>query len=229
MSRLIRLIDKSPVYAWKWYRSKRHTEDLMASMDWQGFEELKKYKHQTGHPHYKKYFNMPYWLRKNMQRVLILRLNRTQKRLKILDIGAGFGYFPYAAMFFGHEVVALDIPGDTLFGKACAFMEIPKVHFTIEAKQPLPEDMDGPFDLITAFQVCFNNHYADWPWGAEEWDYFLAHLFDKHLKPGGQVYLELNYHQKVQDWLPADAKKLFREKYKAQFTGFSRVKITKPL
>lgn len=228
MSFITRLLDKSPTYMLQWVVAKRHTKDLMASMDMEGFEKLKVFKNDTGHPHYKKYFNVDYWLRKNMQRVLHLRLNKSQNRLKILDLGAGFGYFPFAAAFFGHDVVGLDLPGDKLFDEACKFLEVDRRHHKIQKNKPLPNNLGNKFDLITAFQVCFNDHYEDKPWGADEWKYFIDHVFEKHLNPGGKIYLELNFHHKLQSWLPDDAKALFNEKYSAKFTGSSRVTITKP-
>ncbi len=228
MSFIARLLDKSPSYMWQWIIAKRHTEDLMASMDIKSFDELKSFKNETLHPHYKKYFNTPYWLRKNMQRVLHLHLNKSQKKLKILDLGAGFGYFPFACEFFGHKVVGLDLPGDRLFDEACKCLDIERHHHTIQKCRPLPDNLGGPFDLITAFQICFNDHYQEKPWDVEGWEYFIDHLLEKHLNPRGRIYLELNFHHALQTWLPNDVKSLFKDKYNAKISGSSRVTITKP-
>ena len=198
----------------------------MASMDMDGFERLKKFKNNTGHPHYKKYFNMNYWLRKNMQRALFLGVNRTQKRMKILDIGAGFGYFPFVSSFFGHDVVGVDLPGDQLFEEAARFLEVERKHHEIKAMEKLP-DLGGKFDMITAFQVCFNDHYEDKPWGMAEWTFFLDDVLDNQLNPGGKLYMEFNFHHTIGGWLPEEVKTLFKDKYKARFDGLSRVTITK--
>src|SRR4030095_16454392 len=45
---------------------------------------------------------------RNAERVYALGLHEGPK-LRILDLGCGFGYFLYGARTFGHEVVGLDV------------------------------------------------------------------------------------------------------------------------
>ena len=51
--------------------------------------------------------------------------------------------------------------------------------------------LEKKFDLITAFQVCFNLHNSSERWEKEEWQFFLSDL-KTYLKPDGQIYLHFN-------------------------------------
>ena len=66
-----------------------------------------------------------------------------------------------------------------------------RVTHRIEAFQPLP-DLGGPFDLITAYAICFNGHNSPQLWGPKEWDFWLNDVRTNHLTPTGTIYLELN-------------------------------------
>lgn len=222
-----RFLDKSPRYMWCWHKARRHTDDLMASFDREGLARLRDFKDHSPHPHYKKYFNASYWLRRNMQRALFLGLSSSHPALRILDLGAGFGYFPYIARFFGHEAEALDLPGQRLFEESCRFLDVPQTQHTISAEAPLLPGMTKSYDLITAFQICFNAHYTDTPWGAQDWEKFLDGLLKRHLKPGGRIYLEFNYHHGIGCWISDDVNLLLKSKYKARMNGRSRVLITR--
>lgn len=208
------------------YRAKQPTDHLMASLDHDALTGLLKYKEQTGHPQYRKYFNAQYWLRKNLTRVLSLKLDR-QKPLKIMDIGCGFGYFPYAAKFYGHDVLGVDLPGDTLFQKASAFLGIERKEHRINPMEVLP-NFGSKFDLITAFQVCFNGHQENELWGRKEWGFFLEDLFANHITENGKLYMELNWSPHIKAWLPEDVIELFTQKYNAKFEGAYRVFLYAP-
>lgn len=216
----------SPFYRYCYYRAGLPTAHLLASIDSEGLRGLLVYKEQTGHPQYRKYFNAPYWLRLNVARALFLNLNKVRP-LSILDVGAGFGYFPYAAHFYGHRVLGLDVPEDTLFTRASAFLGVERVEHIIEAEKKLP-DMGRKFDLVTAFQVCFNGHHEGQLWGCEAWDYFLSDLYDSHMNEGGRVYMEFNWSPVIQGWLPDAVVELFRDKYRAKFHGPSRAILFAP-
>ena len=210
-------------YRW---RAKVPTEHLLASIDAEEFRTLLKYKDDTTHPQYKKYLNVPYWLSLNVARALSLGLNRS-KPLSVLDVGSGFGYFPYAAHFYGHEVVAIDVPGDVLFDKASEFLGVDRRFHVIKPKTKLPK-FDTKFDLVTAFQVCFNGHHAGEDWGREAWDFFLKDIFKHHMNEGGRVYLELNWSPVIQGWLPVAVRELFLDIYGAKFDGPFRVTLFAP-
>lgn len=210
-------------YNWK---AKLPSEHLLASIDPDGLKALLRYKEDTAHPQYRKYFNAPYWMRLNVKRALLLGLNRS-KPLTVLDIGSGFGYFPYAAKFYGHRVIGVDLPNDTLFDMASNFLGVERQHHRIEPHEPLPE-FGVKFDLVTSFQVCFNGHYDEQPWGVMKWDFFLKDLFAHHMNDGGRFYMEFNWSPHIQEWLPRAVRDLFTDKYGAKFDGPSRVTLFNP-
>jgi SAM-dependent methyltransferase len=216
----------SPRYMYYRLRAGVPTAHVLASIDPDGLKALLQYKNQTGHPQYKKYFNAPYWVQLNVIRALYLGLNKRQP-ISILDIGSGFGYFPYAAHFYGHDVLGMDVPGDTLFTRASAYLDVTRIEHEIAPKKKLP-DMKRKFDLVTAFQICFNGHIEGQLWGREAWDFFLSDLYKNHMNEGGRVYLELNWSPVIKGWLPEAVVELFRDKYGARFDGPSRVMLFAP-
>jgi hypothetical protein len=58
------------------------------------------------------------------------------------------------------------------------------------AFEPLPAL--GRFDLVTAFQICFDRHPNGENWGVAEWDFFRRDVEDHLLLPGGRLMLEFN-------------------------------------
>lgn len=206
-------------------RSRQVAEHLYYSIDHEEMRKLLKYKEQTGAGQYKKYFNTKYWLHENIRRVMMLGLRRN-KALSILDIGAGFGYFAYCARYYDHKVVCMDL-ADVLFSKANEFLGVDGREYRIEPMTAMPS-YGTKFDLVTAFQVCFNRADDGTLWGLREWDFFLEDLFENHMNAGGRLYMELNWQASLQAWLPADVKAMFKSKYNAQFEGGSRVNLYAP-
>jgi len=227
MQHLQRILDKtSPKQVFYHMKARQPTEHLLHSLDMTEFKKLLKFKDDTGHPQYKKYFNAAYWLRQNVQRALYLGLNRKQP-IDILDIGSGFGYFPYVAKFYGHRVIGIDLPGDTLFNKAAEFLGIERRDYKIEPKTAI-KSFGTKFDLITAFQVCFNGHIEGEIWGEDQWDFFLNDLFENHMKPDGVLYLGMNWSPHIHGWIPEEVQTLLKEKYHAKFDGPSRITLRAP-
>jgi len=228
LKKILQYLDKlSLKRAFLSLKARQPTEHLYHSLDHEKFKELLAFRDDTGHPQYKKYLNAEYWLRQNVRRALYLGLNRSAP-LSLLDIGCGFGYFPYVAKFYGHDVIGVDLPEDKLFEKASEFLNIDRRDLRIEPFTPV-ESMGRKFDFITAFQVCFNGHIEGEIWGAREWEFLLDDLFQSHMNPKGRIYLELNWSQHIKDWLPQDAKKLFKQKYGAKFDGQSHVMLHSPI
>ncbi len=207
-------------------KARQPTEHLYHSLDHEAFKGLLKFRDDTGHPQYKKYLNSEYWLKQNVRRALYLGLNRSAP-LSILDIGCGFGYFPYVAKFYGHHVIGVDLPNDRLFQKASEFLNIDRRDLCIEPFKSIPA-FDKKFDFVTSFQVCFNGHIQGQIWEKKEWEFLLDDLFNNHINPKGRVYLELNWSQHIKDWLPSEVRQLFKEKYAAKFDGLSHVMLYSP-
>ena len=77
-----------------------------------------------------------------------------------------------------------------MFAEITRLLGVRRIISRIEPFTPLP-DLEGKFDLITAFMICFNNHKQANLWGVREWEFFLDDLA-KYLTPHGRVWLELN-------------------------------------
>lgn len=145
-----------------------------------------------------KYTNHRLWFWRNAHRAARLGLH-TQQRLRILDIGAGPGYFLAIAKALGHECVGVDCPESLLspleqevYSRLLDSLRCQSAvaRHLIEPFVPLPEKFTG-FDLITAFMVCFNSHNTPAEWGVVEWKFFIENA-QARLRPGGTLFLLLN-------------------------------------
>jgi hypothetical protein len=110
--------------------------------------------------------------------------------LKILDIGTGFGYFPYICRYFGHDPLGVDVmvPANR---DVVQLLTVPWRECRVEAFHKLP-DFDRKFDLITAILIFFNNPRSANTWGVDEWSFFLKDLAENQLTEAGRIYLVLN-------------------------------------
>jgi SAM-dependent methyltransferase len=126
----------------------------------------------------------------NLKRVRDLGLDLGGRK-RVLDIGCGTGYFLYICQYLGHDVLGMDLDEEPGFKEMVELLGVKRVIWRIEAYQPLP-DLGRKFDVIAAHMICFNGHKSDKLWKISEWEFFLDDLAERHLKPGGQVCLELN-------------------------------------
>lgn len=118
---------------------------------------------------------------------------------KILDIGTGFGFFPYVCKHNEHVVHAIDIENlPEEFAESTKILNVKKQYFTIQKFLPLPK-FPHRYDVITAHQICFNEHGSDDLWDVGEWLYFLNDLHDNVLVEDGFVFLSFNHDNWVED------------------------------
>jgi SAM-dependent methyltransferase len=145
-----------------------------------------------------KYASPDFWLLLNTERSARLGLHACSG-LRILDIGCGPGFFMAAARALGHQCYGIDAPEPLLTpveGQVYATLLDslncrPYVTpLLIERFVPLPF-RDCPYDLITAFWICFNRHRQADEWGVEEWRFFVEDGW-RCLREGGRIVLELN-------------------------------------
>lgn len=145
-----------------------------------------------------KYAKPRYWILLNRLRAADLGLHTTSG-LRILDIGCGPGYFLALARRLGHQCFGVDAPDSILTPVECDVYAtlIDAFHcreavspLLIERFQPMPF-REQPFDLITAFWICFNRHRQPDEWGREEWRFFVEDALTC-LRPGGRMVLDLN-------------------------------------
>lgn len=137
-----------------------------------------------------KYADAETYLKANIARVQDIGIARSPRPLHILDIGSGAGYFLFVCKVLGHSGFGLDLPEPKFYEEMFHLFGLKRAMHRVEKFQPLPET-GRKYDLVTAFQIVFNEHSGPQPWGVAEWDYFLNDA-ESHLLPGGRVYLSLN-------------------------------------
>lgn len=155
---------------------------------------------------YAKYAKVEFWLKRHIQRVQDLGLHRSPPQ-EILDLGCGGGFFLFVAKQFGHSGIGIDTGEFPLLVELMALFDVPLQVWPIQPFQPLP-DLGRKFDWITAFSTRFNRDREDrMVWGVKEWNFFLDDLRG-HLKPAGQVFLEINS-GKSKQYFPEEVRQLF--------------------
>jgi SAM-dependent methyltransferase len=164
-------------------RTRRHLERLLRPLvD----------KHYTGNPEntsdVSKYLNLRVWTLENLARAIRLNLHR-KRGLRVLDIGTGCGYFPHLCSRFGHDAAGVDLDAEPLYNQVIALLGVKRHIRRVQKFEPL--DIEGPFDLVTAFMICFNDHKQPGLWHIEEWEHFLNDM-EARLNSGGRIYLSFN-------------------------------------
>jgi SAM-dependent methyltransferase len=137
-----------------------------------------------------KYSDVNHWLRVNRERVQDLKLHRCSPK-RVLDLGCGGGFFLFILQRLGHSVLGLDVDESPLFTELLEAFGVSRVVSKIKPLEPLP-DLKRQFDWITAFSIGFDrDRGTNIRWGIKEWDFLLRDL-QRHLAPGGQIYLTVN-------------------------------------
>lgn len=146
-----------------------------------------------------KYADYSFWLPFNLRRAAQLGLHQ-QAGLHILDLGCGPGYFLAVARALGHECRGVDLPQSAfspieqhVYGELLEALGCRHLVSALNIQSMAPLGIEGCYDLITAFWVCFNRHRQPDEWGCAEWRFFV-HDALTHLRPGGAIFLELNDH-----------------------------------
>lgn len=149
-------------------------------------------KYYTGNPQNtvdaSKFLNLQVWTLETLTRVIRLNLHQT-KGQRVLDIGTGCGYFPYLCRQFGHDAECVDLDTEPLYNESVAALGLKRHVRRIQQFESL--DIEGKFDLITAFMICFNEHKQPGLWHIDEWKYFVTDM-EVRLNPGGAIYLSFN-------------------------------------
>ena len=122
--------------------------------------------------------------RREAWRKLILSHAPQKEVLRVLDIGAGPGFFAINLALAGHEVTAVDVTEEMLqYAKSNAESYGARVDFVLHRGEFLPFK-DGSFDLIVSRNVIWNLEYPEQ--ALEEWERVLA--------PGGRmIYFDANW------------------------------------
>jgi hypothetical protein len=112
---------------------------------------------------------------------------------RVLDLGAGPGYFLHVAQFFGHSALGLERAMEVA-APFHAWLGVDAVEGSVTACTPL-QALPDRFDVVTAQKIQFDVlRDADGKrfWGVEEWGFLLDDLRENVLRPDGTVYLRLN-------------------------------------
>lgn len=136
-----------------------------------------------------KFLDVETWLREAVFRYLLLKVDDTRSQ-RILDIGAGTGYFLLVCRLQGHHVLGLDLPDEPLYDDCFDFFALPRILHRIEPMRALPQTGER-LDWITAFMTCFNVDAEGRPWGEPAWRFLLSDLRER-LNPAGRVVLKFN-------------------------------------
>jgi SAM-dependent methyltransferase len=166
-------------------------QHLLDGLDLSAFEELCNATEER-RDHKLSYADLELWIARAWKEAKRLGLDSSPP-LDILDIGMGPGYFVYVCQRLGHRAVGLDRPGHYPFWQGLRQWLGARdvVEHTIKPFETLPANI-GPFDLVTSYRAQFN-YVADEKrlWTLAEWGFFLDHLRDQVLKPGGRLALRL--------------------------------------
>jgi SAM-dependent methyltransferase len=182
---------------------------LLAGIDQKRLREIQM-RYAVSPDQYAKYADTARWLTRNLPRIRRLGLDRSAPK-QILDLGCGAGFFLFVAQQHGHSGIGLDVGDHAVCGELVDLFGVERKVWRIQAFEPLP-DFGRKFDLVTAFSTAFHRS-ADQArgWGTEEWNFFLDDLFNRQLKPGGQVFFEINS-GKDQRYFPAEVRELFAQR-----------------
>ncbi len=144
------------------------------------------------HPYLKYNDRLHHTYLRTAERIFALGLHR-ERKLSVLDVGTGFGLFPYAARELGHAVLGLD-RRDPFFDAVSSVVGIDRVVHEIAPFRPLPLLPGAPFDLVTAFATCFDAADRAGQWRVAEWDFFLRDL-TRQMASGSRLYLKFNQYR----------------------------------
>lgn len=187
-----RISQREKTYAQVFHRTRipLETSRIIETIDGPNFQQIRqRYAVENPGEDWPKYLNLDRWIDINIRRIREIELDLTRPK-RILDLGCGAGYFLHIAQLLGHKGLGLDVDYLPMFAEITRLLGVRRIISRIEPFTALP-DLEGKFDLITAFMICFNNHKQPNLWGVPEWEFFLGDLA-KYLAPRGRVWLELN-------------------------------------
>jgi SAM-dependent methyltransferase len=163
---------------------------LLAKIDKERLRDIQT-RYASSTSHYAKYADAGRWLKRNIPRIRQLGLDRSDPK-EILDLGCGGGFFLFIAKQLGHSGLGLDVGNHPVCNELVDLFGVERKVSAIQAFEPLP-DFGRKFDLITAFSTAFHRSAPKGAaWGTDEWNFFLDDLFERQLKPGGEIFFDIN-------------------------------------
>jgi SAM-dependent methyltransferase len=149
-----------------------------------------------------KYADFTTWVLRNIHRAGQLGLHE-RAGLRILDIGCGPGYFIAVSRALGHDCEGIDVADFCftplerhVYRELLGALNCGKYVSPVSVERFVPLSLPTePYDLITAFLVCFNRHDKPDQWDVSEWRFFVEDALQK-LRDGGRLFLGLNENPK---------------------------------
>ena len=184
---------------------------LLDDIDWLQFKNLRhQYPYRPGSPQINRFEDIVYWIDINVERAQDLWLDRSS-RLRVLDLGAGAGYFLYVCKHFGHEVLGFDTDTEPLFGATMELLGVERVIGRIERQAALP-DLGQKFDLVTGHRVCFHRIgkvREGVEWSPADWKFFIDDIRSRFLEPNGRLLLDFNPRPDGSSFFTKELRKFF--------------------
>jgi len=160
---------------------------IMQSIDMERFDQLRR---KWNSNEKSKYLDIEKYIMIRLLDVYRLNIHR-RGPMKILDLGTGCAYFPVICRYFGHDVFTLDIDVNDMYNEVVACFHIPRKIHRIEKFVPLP-GFQHKYDLVTAFDVVFNNHGSEQVWGKDEWSFLVSDIRENLLVEDGEIFFLIN-------------------------------------
>jgi SAM-dependent methyltransferase len=192
--------------------------EIVAGWDQRGFvERFRRFWDPFPSDEAHKFLNLELWFREAVFRYFVSGAPQMGRDLRVLDLGAGTGYFLLVCRHFGHDVLGLDVADEPLYNECFHFFGLPRVEHRIEPMQPLPELPDR-FDLVTAFMTCFNWYEDHRPWDVEAWTFFLNDVRSR-LSDRGRAVFKLNLNPQTGEYYSAEVRRAIASSrlFRAQF------------
>jgi len=169
-----------------------------------------------------KYSKIDQYIPFNLRRVYALGLHKSPP-LRVLDLGAGVGFFLYLSKLHGHTAIGIDSQDDDFYTQMYRAFNVQCSQCTIMPNTLLP-DFGQKFDLVTAFAICF--HAIDgYNWTADDWRFFVQDIIDHHCVSGGRIHL--HFHDDPRG-SREDARRKIRQNFPLAVNEFQAIVIPVP-
>jgi SAM-dependent methyltransferase len=190
-------------------RRKKDLALILRKMDRDRLQACReKYRDISPGAFHSKWWDLRRFVGKNLYYAYWLDLHRSEPQ-RILDLGTGFGYFPFICNYFGHAAIGLDIDDlnrESVYHDVTEILNVERKLWKIEPHESLP-DFGQKFDLITGLATQFNNPARENEWGVDEWAFFLEDLAKNQLSAEGRAFFSLiagksgrYYHKALSDF-----------------------------
>ncbi len=150
----------------------------------------KKYSRKNEMIGFLKYFDLPSNLARAFFYARFLDLHK-QKNKRVLDLGSGVGYFPFAVNYLGNFCTALDKKENKIYSSIRNLLEVKTIYKTIKPLKCLKIEGNLKFDLITSFQILYDID-KEKMWDEDSWKFFIGMLRNHLLQPRGKIFIQMN-------------------------------------